>query len=306
VPLAGGAALASPLAGGAGLGFDAPGVVHGQLWLRLPAATSGTLRVQTTTPAPGGSDHFDVALDGLAPDVWHRVWLRRPGGGDGNELTTDGSASPGEVRLVNPGADQLRFYAWGLVLTQVAGGGDLGAVDLGPEVYDGSLDVSDWVFVKDMLQLPPIATSTAGRGFCLSADAQPAAGLPWNAAFARRRTIVKWAGAAQEARLELDGGQVCFAVSGVGSRPCFSPLSGASPWAPGTKHNVMGCVSAAGVARIYADRVQVPVTFSGATITNLQGGTLYVGGDPAFTSAAPFQGWVSKALACVDDVANCE
>jgi hypothetical protein len=301
----GGAAyLSTPLAGGAGLGFDAAGVIHGQLWLRLPAASDGTLRVQTTTPAPGGSDHFDIPLGGLAADVWHRVWLRLPGGGDGRELTTDGSASPGEVRLVNPGPDQIRFYAWGLVLTQIAGGGDLGTVDPGPEMYDGSLAVADWNNAIDMLELPPIAASTAGQGFCLSADAQPAAGLPWNASFARRRTILKWTSATQEARLELDGGQVCFAVTGLGSRVCFSPLSG-TPWTPGTKHNVKGCVSAAGVARIYADGQQVPVTLSGAAVTELQGGRLYVGGDPAYVVAAPFQGFVSKALACRDDVVNC-
>ena len=196
VTLPGGSSLSTELGA-----FDAVGTIHGQIWLRVPAA-AGTLRIRTTNPAPGGSDHFDVDLAGLTPNVWRRVWLHRGSGGVGNELTTGTQpALPPSVFLENTGTTPISFYAWGFDLTQIGGGvragSDLGSFDPGLAMYDWGAD-EDAIMSGtattplDVLTLPSVPDSTAATGFCLSADAQPADGLGWDAPLNEQRNLIAW------------------------------------------------------------------------------------------------------------------
>jgi hypothetical protein len=304
------AAITTPLT----LPFDQAGQLHGQIWLRVPANTTGTLRVQVSAPNPGGSDRFDIDLAEIAatPDTWVRRWLYRAPGGVGNELTTDGSqTAPGAVSLVNASAAPIDFFAWGIVLTQIGRGGNLGPLDPGPEMYDGSLDFRDWPFLVDVLHLPPISASTAATGYCLTAEVQPA--LTWNAPYARERTLVQWRHDSQpfEAKIHspVTGDQICFRVTGAPFGACFKPADAPLSWAPGSRHTVKGCVSPAGEVSIYADGAAVGNTAAGATALDLAGGRLRAGSDGEGTVETPWNGYVSRVLACfgaADNATNCQ
>jgi hypothetical protein len=309
---AAGDAISTPLAGGVGAapgfsaGFDAAGQIQGQIWLNRPASTTGTLRVQVSKPASSGSDHFDIDLSGIPAETWTRVWLYRSPGGAGNELTTDGGADPGTVSLVNAGTTELRFLAWGLDLTQLGGGAELGALDPGPEMYDGSLRVADFRSLTDVLYLPALVDDTSASGFCLSVDVQPV--LTWDAPYGKRRTLVAWtkAGVPESPAIysPVGGSQICFfGGAGAAFNPCFSPTAPPLGWTPGTKHNVKGCVSAAGDVSIYADDALMDSS-AGATVLNLSGGALRVGSDGFGDAESPWHGFVSKVLACFDTADN--
>jgi hypothetical protein len=273
-----------------------PGPLHGQIWLRLPASTNGTLTVQTTAPDAAGSDHFDIDLSTVSAGTWTRVWLYRSPGGAGNELTTNGQS--GTLRLLNSGTAEIQLYAWGLDLTQIGGPTALGALDPGPMMYDGSLKVNEWLWAIDALDLPPITTDTSATGFCLSVDVQPA--LSW-APFATRRTLAKWTHDEQPLSATLYGTAnddwICFNVTGAVFDPCMKPLEGPG-WGPGETHNVKGCVDAAGGVSIYADDAAVGNSTTGAAFTSLAGGRLRVGGDGVGVNETPWHGYVSKVLAC--------
>jgi hypothetical protein len=311
ITLPAGAALTTPLAKGTTLGFDAPGQIHGQLWLRVAAPTTGTLRLTTSAPEPGGSDYFDIDLAQLAANTWTRVALRRAPGGPGNELTTDGTA--GTISLKNTGTSSVQFWAWGLVLTQIGGGVDLASFDPGPEMLDGAYNATaflapaysdmDWTQLIDALQLPMLP-NIEDNGYCISVDAQPPPGLSWAAPFARRRPLLSWVPAffpappSASISVEPGGGQVCFAVTGTTASPCFSPA--ALGWAPGSRHNIKGCVAGDGTTRLYADGVEVGTPSPGATLIELVTGRLLVGGDLEGITTAPWNGYISSALACSD------
>jgi hypothetical protein len=305
VTLPPGASISTPLQA-----FDAAGPIHGQVWLRVPATTPGTIAIEVTAPAAGGSGRFDIDLATVPADAWRREWLYRAPGGPGNELTTDGSQGvPGNVLFRNTGTTQVQFYAWGLDLTQIGGGGTLGALDPGPQLHDGSLRINDWTTMVDVLHLPPLASSTAATGYCLSVDAQP--GLTWQAPFARRRVLAAWVSDSDPSRRaelysEAGGTNLCFGVTGAVFDPCFPP----STWLPGSTHNLKGCVDASGVASIYADDQFVGNVASGASVVDLNGGHLRVGGGEGF-GQYPWNGYVSKVLTCFNggaasNAANCQ
>lgn len=314
VTLPANASISTPLAADVGAGFDRPGPIHGQIWVRRPVTTTeGTLRVRVSNPAPTGSDRFDIDLGAIPADTWTRVWLYRSPGGVPNELTTDGSqTTPGTVSLENGGPSHIEFWAWGLDLTQIGGGVDAPILDPGVEMYDGSLKVNDWRQMIDVLRLPAVSRSTAATGYCLSVDARP--GIAWDAPFEKRRSIVTWRNGTQFASIyspahsELayapEGArQICFGVSGALFDPCFlPPLRG---WtADALTHNIKGCVGPTGDVAIYADDVRVGNTTTGATAVDLSGGELLVGGDGDGVIEAPWSGFVSKVLACFNTADN--
>jgi hypothetical protein len=317
VTLPPGASISTPLQP-----FEAAGPVHGQVWLRVPAAATGRLVVEMSAPVAGGSGQYDIDVATIPAGAWRREWLYRAPGGAGNELTTDGNAAiPGTVSFRNTGTTPVQFYAWGLVLTQIGGGGPLGPLDPGPQMYDGAWRVNDWTTLIDVLRLPAVAGSTAATGFCLSVDAQP--GLAWNAPFAQKRTLAAWvqnddeASPRAEIYSEAGGTNICFGAAGTAFDPCFPPAgltaAAGGPWLPGETHNVKGCVDANGVASIYADDVFVgnlaPEETPGSTLRELNGGHLRIGGGESF-GRYPWNGYVSKVLTCFNggpasNAANC-
>jgi hypothetical protein len=297
--------------------WDNTGPIHGQIWLRMatPPTSSTTLRVRYQDSAD--SQH-DIDLSTLTANTWRRFWL--------NGLSTSDNTVRGTLSLVNTSASSISFYAWGLDLTQIGGGGDLGTFDPGPAMYDwsASLDVANSTEsqgAQDFLQLPAVSTSTASTGFCLAVKAQPMDGLSWTAAMHRNRTAVHWVNdsdAAQTATIEVTGiddtnlQQLCFRVTapsgGTGGEACAAVPSG---WTAGTSHTVKGCVTAAGQMTLYnGDTNTQLATASGVTVPNMSAGHLLVGN--AFTTAdsaqSAWQGYVSKALVCRADqpLANCE
>jgi hypothetical protein len=306
VTLAPGASLSAPLGS-----FDSPGAVHGQLWIRVPAAAAGTVAVTTSNPAGGaaGKSEHDLDLAALAPNVWTRVWL--------SGLTTDGAAGTLALTAASSNPGPVTFYAWGVDVTQIGGGGDLGAFDPGPAMYDwsaaigkvGDREQDDPVHAVDVLELPPVPASTAPTGFCLSVDAQPADGLGWDAPFANPSGLVAWLHDQQPsaAQLYASGGpasELCFWVTGASHPTCWHPA-----WLPGSRHNLKGCLSSAGLMRLYADDVQVGSTVSGVQpVPDLVAGHVAIGNnagaDPAtwaFAGApSPWNGFVSKVLVCCD------
>jgi len=310
VALAAGASLSIGLAS-----FDTAGPVHGQLWIGTPGATTGTISLVTSNPVVvggvTGTSRHDVDLGTLTPNTWTRIWL--------NGLTTDGAAGTLVLKAVpgNPGS--VTFYAWGVDLTQIGGGGDLGAFDPGPVMYDWSASVGtdraggrpedNPENAVDVLELPPVPRSTASTGFCLSVDAQPFDGLDWNAPFARPRGLMAWLHDALPvaAQIVATGGtssELCFSVTGASGSACWRPS-----WSAGSRHNVKGCLSATGEMRLYADDVRVGNTVSGVTsIPDLANGHIAIGNSAGGESAtwsfagqpSPWNGFISKALVCKD------
>lgn len=309
VTLSPGASFSTALAA-----FDSPGAIHGQFWIRVPAATTGTITLATSNPAVVGgvigTSKHDIDLGTLAPNVWTRIWLKG--------LTTDGAA--GTLTLSAPAGNlgPVTFYAWGVDLTQIGGGGDLGSFDPGPAMYDWSASIGrvgydrvqdDPEHLVDVLELPRVPVSTASTGFCLSVDAQPYDGLGWDAPFVNPRGLVAWLhdqGLAT-AQLYATGGassEFCFWVTGASGPTCWRPS-----WSAGSKHNLKGCVSSTGQMRLYADDVQVGSTVSGVSpVPDLADGHVAIGNnagaDPSTWTfvgpPSPWNGFVSKVLVCSD------
>ena len=311
--------------------WDDSGPIQGQLWLRVPAATSGTLRVRKTRPAPSTptADHQDIDLGSLAPGTWTRVAL--------TALTADGTwpftaAVPdaGTLYLENVGGGAVTFNAWGVHLTQIGGGRS--NYDPGPVMYDWGTnnDVNDAggsLRNVDVLQLPPVPASTAATGFCLSVDAQMPSGLPWAAPFNWARTALTWASDAVDAtgapvatvQLYVDGnnfgptpGQLCLTTSGVTSPVTCAPLPAA--WdTDGLGHNVKACVSSAGQVRLYdgdtGSQLGGGASVPAASVPDLAAGRLLVGNSDVrrVYAAMPWHGYVSRAAVCRDigDLAAC-
>jgi hypothetical protein len=309
VTLPPGASLSTPLAA-----FDSPGVIHGQIWVRVPAATTGKIALETSNPAmvggvTGTSEH-DVDLGTLTPNVWTRIWLKG--------LTTDGAAGTLTLRAAADNPQSVAFHAWGVDLTQIGGGGDLGSFDPGPAMYDWSASIGrveydrvqdDPEHLVDVLELPRVPVSTASTGFCLSVDAQPYDGLGWDAPFVNSRGLVAWFDDQQQATAQLyaTGGassELCFWVTGASGATCWRPT-----WSAGSRHNLKGCVSSMGQMRLYADDVQVGNTISGVgPVPDLADGHVAIGNnagaDPGSWTVAgppsPWNGFVSKVVVCSD------
>ncbi|HZZ86672.1 MAG TPA: hypothetical protein VFE30_19250 [Anaeromyxobacteraceae bacterium] len=304
VTLAPGASLSAALGA-----FEAPGPVHGQIWLLVPSATAGSLQVTTSNPAlsggVAGTSRHDVDLGSLVPNAWTRVWL--------NGLTTDGAAGTVTLTAASTNSGPITFDAWGVDLTQIGGGGDLGSFDPGLAMYDWSGPFAWWGDAEfqrpqhsvDVVELPPVPTSTASTGFCLSVDAQPFDGLSWMSPFKVPSGMAAWIGDAQPVTAQLfsSGAGICFLVTGATGSSCWAPA-----WAAGSKHNVKGCLSASGQQRLYADDIQVGNTVSGIPVPDLASGHLAVGNNAGADSTkwsytnlpSPWNGFISKALACRD------
>jgi hypothetical protein len=302
--------------------FDAAGPIHGQVWIRVPAPTTGKLRLRS---GETGAGNLTIDLAALPANVWTRHALYRSPGGAGNEILGGTSNANLYVESHPDNAAPISFYMWGLQVTQVgtaagvAGGSPINA-DLGAEVYDWSADRSvtnfDQKVTVDALQLPALATSTAATGFCLSAAASPQGNLPWTAPFTANRTLLAWVDSplatTRSAKLYLSGAtntpqaspQICFALSGG------TPLCAAIPgsFAPGTKRAITACVDPAGQARLYAEGSATPIAgpaAAGASVPDLSGGSLLVGGQSVLATAPgsePFHGYVSRAAVCRDSV----
>lgn len=317
--------------------WDATGPIQGQLWVR--AASSGTLRIQKTDPAPGSGgsctvlgtpgvtcEALEVDLSLLAAARWNRVSLD---GAFTADAAVDGAGRTlhkGTLVLENPGPDPVSFYAWGVQLTQLGGGGDLSSFDPGAWMYDWNASMthdaapSDPTYQVDALVVGTVAESTAATGFCLGAEASMPPGLGWSAPFARARTAAAWTGATATARLYVAGqdgtanaGRLCFTVAGATYATLCAPVPGA--WTPdGAKHLVKGCMSADGTLRLSGDDVELGRAVPGLATPDLAGGTLLVGNERAAPVAAlpaggltPWHGWVSRLLVCRDsgDGADC-
>jgi predicted transcriptional regulator len=317
--------------------WDWSGPVQGQLWLR--SVPSGTLRVQKTAPQPGhgGSctvlgvagttcETKDIDLAGLTAASWTRVSLNGSFTADATANPTTGrTVNPGTLVLTNPGSTNLAFHVWGVQLTQLGGGGDLGAYDAAELMYDwnaaraeGGEPSADPFYPIDVLKLAPVTTNTALSGFCLGAEATMPDGLPWDAPFVNSRTAVAWvndpASPTLTARVFVQGndgsanaGKVCFGVTGASAPACASPPPA---WSTGgAKHSLKGCMSLAGELRLYGDDALLATVVGGGVTPNLLGGTVLVGnGDARPTSSlTPWHGYVSRALVCSDTgtIATC-
>jgi len=294
VTLPAGASLSTALGS-----FDGAGPIHGMLWIRRVSA-SGTLRVSTTQPANGTTSQQDVNLASLPSGQWTRVWL--------NGLTNDGSQSTAAtLSLTNAGGSSIDFYAWGVDLTQIGRGGDLGAFDPGLEMYDWSGTAENDEYPIDVLQLPAVPASTAATGFCLSVEAQPPAGLAWTAPFVADRAPLTWVSDANGTDVVdifmagtgngvVSGQKLCAYVSSVGSAVCWLPT-----WGPGTQHTITVCAEPTGTVTLYGDGVQVGTPKTGAAPFDLASGHLVVGGNTAAVpsgSLATWQGFVTKVAVC--------
>ena len=289
--------------------FERAGPIQGQLWL-MPNASSGVLSVEVTRAQGGGSSAVSVDLSDTSrypAGEWTRVPL--------TGLSTDGGSTRGTFSLQNHGAGTIDFQAWGVHVTQLGGGGDLGGFDPGPAMYDWS--ASDAVvasasarYPQDALQLPVLPASTATTGFCLSAAASMPDGLAWSAGFQNARTAVAWvsdlAPGSGTARLYLDGAggtnprQLCFAAGGASPRTVCAAVP--SSWTAGSSHALGGCVSPAGSMRLHADGAQLGTTATGVSVPDLGGGHLVVGNGVAGAAASstPWHGYVSSVVVCRD------
>lgn len=293
VTLPAGASLSTPLDY-----FASAGPIHGMMWLQ-PVTTTGTLRVDTTRPASGTTSRHDVALASLAAGRWTRTWL--------TGLTNDGSQSEAAtLSLTNVGTEPIEFYAWGVDLTQIGGGGDLGPFDPGVEMYDWTGTAGTDEYPIDVLQLPTVPSSTAATGFCLTVEAQPPAGLAWGAAFVGDRSPLTWVSEASSTdvvNIFMAGtahgttqGNLCAYVSTAGSATCWAPT-----WSPGSQHRITACAAPDGAVTLYADGAQVGVPSAGTTPFDLATGHLVVGGNTPGTAAgdmAPWQGFVTRVAVC--------
>jgi len=311
--------------------WDDSGPIQGQIWLRVPSATTGTLRVRKTRPAPATPtlDHQDINLSTLTPSTWTRVAL--------TGLTADSTwpftpsvPDAGTLFLENTGGSAISFFAWGVDLTQIGGGGS--SFDPGPIMYDWGTnnDVTDSggsLRNVDVLQLPTVPVSTAATGFCLSVDAQMPSGLPWSAPFNWPRTALTWASNAVDgsgkpvavAQIYVDGnnqgptaGQLCFTNVDVTAPVTCGPVPTA--WnTDGLAHNVKACVSSAGQVRLYdgdsGTQIGTSGTIPAASVPDLAGGRLLVGNSDVrrVFNAMPWHGYISRAAACRDtgDLASC-
>jgi hypothetical protein len=289
------ASLTTPLAG-----FDVAGPIHAMIWIR-PVTASGTLRVTTTPAAASTTSVANVDLSTLTPGQWNRVWLRG--------LTTDRSA--GSVTITNSGDSTVEFHAWGVALTQIAGGGDLGSFDPGPEMYDWAGDApndSTNIFPLDVLELAGPGTSTAGTGFCLMVEAQPAPGLAWSGLFAANRSPLSWiANADPNSTVNLfvpgaasaDAGKLCGYVQQIDTGVCAPVPAG---WTPGSKHTLHLCGDGAGALTLFGDGQQLggPVTPTTGALPDLSLGKLAIGSNHLTEQSemATWQGFVTAAAAC--------
>jgi hypothetical protein len=296
--------------------FDSAGTIHGQLWIR-PVSTAGRIRVRTTDSTAPTSVSPSIDFATLATGQWTRVWLT--GLVSGGPAATGGSVT---LEALSANSGSVQFYAWGLDLTQIAGGGNLGTFDPGPAMYDWSASLGrfgddikdDPLYVVDVLELPRVPVNPAS-GFCLSADAQPPAEMDWTAPFVNNRPLIAWVHDTQPVAMQVfaqgtaAGGtsrKLCAYVTDGGGSACFTPA-----WLPGSKHNVKGCLSAAGELRIYADDVQAGNVITGIPVPTLTAGHVVVGNatvaDPVAYPAAwgvgapgAWHGYVSKVLVCRD------
>ncbi len=304
--------------------FAAAGPIHGQLWLRVPAATTGTVRVQVNWDVAGKSRYFDLDLSTLTAGQWKRFWFDTGAGVTvpGTGLWTTGTIGNVTLQALPGNTGPVAFYAWGLDLTQVsiaAGAAVPDGVsfnDLGAEMYSWSVrkDVTNrnTDVLIDALQTPaiPASASTAPSGFCLAAEATPGGSLSWAAPFTAPRTLVTWvndpASPTLTAKLYLSGAtaiapaQLCMSVTGVATPLCANVPAG---WTAATKHLVTGCMSAAGEMRLYGDGAATPLgTATGSGTPDLAGGTLLVGGASTTGQSDSWNGYISRAAACYDGV----
>jgi hypothetical protein len=297
--------------------WDAAGPIQGQLWVRVPAASSGTLRVRYQQGAADPNNKYDVALSTLS-SAWKRVFLNGAGGG----LSAADTTTRGTLYLENPGASAITFSAWGIDLTQLGGGGDaaFAAVDPGVFMYDwtaaidspgenGAGTVTELTRAnQDALTLKALTTDPSG-GFCLAVDAEPAAGLPWNATMHDPRTLLSWSASTPAAASIYVNGtgdatnpqKLCFQLTGsMTGLVCAAVPAG---WEAGSLHNVKGCVATGGQMALYDGDSNTSLGTATATgsLPSLSDGHLLVGNsqNAVDTSAKhPWHGWVSRALIC--------
>ncbi|GEJ57616.1 hypothetical protein [Anaeromyxobacter diazotrophicus] len=272
--------------------FPASTVLQGQLWVRqVPGSASGTVVVKDGR-GPGADLAIDLAAIGTG---WTRVFV--PG------LRTD-PTGVAQFILANTSSSQVEFDAWGAVLTELAGGGDLGGFDPGPSLYSsGGTQGTEAI---DKLLLPPLTQST-GSGYCLSVVAAPAEHLPWSARFASWRVAAEWMAADGQTWSQLrvgagTSGQLCLdlatAARGGETRWACAPTAGL---ADGSAHEVKGCVTPAGELHLYVDGAAAgtagsdPPGLPNVPPPDLAGGQLTVGSGAADHN---WNGYVSKALVC--------
>ena len=277
--------------------FASAGPLHGMIWIQ-PVSTAGTLRIRTTQPASGASEQT-VELQDLPTGRFTRVWL--------NGLSNDGSQTPADLFLENAGSAAIDFYAWGVDLTQIAGGGNLGTFDPGLEMYDWNgagaplLASQDDSYPIDVLQLP--APPSTGPGWCLAVEAQPPAGLDWTAPFVADRSPLTWISSTNSVNIFVSGtgngavpaGRLCAVVPGASSTVCWAP-----DFQPGSKHLISVCASPGGDVTLYADGLPVGTPATGAAALDLHTGHLLVGSNhpSKHDSLATWQGFVTRAAVC--------
>jgi hypothetical protein len=294
VTLAPGASLSAPLAA-----FDSAGPIQALTWIR-PITATGQLVVSA------GQSSTTITLASHPAGAWSLVRLPGLAG------STSGSALTLAASQSNAGPIEL--YLWGVDLTQIGGGGDLGSFDPGPYLYDWSASQDygtgwpyDVRYPQDVLHLPATLASTAATGFCLAATARPfdganppATSLAWDAAMPDARVVLAWVSDAAigppalpaRARLYVNGTadptttgasrQICFEVTGAPGVAC-APVP--ASWSAGSQHRVAGCVSGQGVALLYADDVQVGGPVAGTPVLDLSKGHVLVG------NGAPDASW---------------
>ena len=272
--------------------FSSPNFVEGQIWLRPVSA--GTLRVRSDEPGTPRvtRGQQDVDLAALALGQWTRVAI--------SSIRTGGGSVPaGTVYLENPGTTAIEFHAWGMALTQVARGNDIG-FDPGLTVYDTLKNSDDF----EALVLAPVPDTTVTTGFCLLAQAAPFDGMAWNAPFPLKRVAISWNGtvAGTGAQLYADATNVCLRVtSGATSQDTCGTAS--AGWAPGSSHTLKACMTPSGQATVYADGTLLR-SADHAYVPDLKGGSVHLGaGD-----AGPWQGYISRAKVCRNSgvLADCD
>jgi hypothetical protein len=275
--------------------FDSAGPIHGMMWIQ-PVSSAGTLRVSTTQAASGASQH-DIDLAALPTGQWTRVWL--------SGLSNDGSqATPAVLSLTNVGTASIDIYAWGIDLTQIGRGGDLGLFDPGLEMYDWGGSFDNGNATVDVLQLAKVPSSTAATGFCLSVEAQLPAGLAWTAPFVADRSPLTWVSDSGPGVVNiflsgtgkaLPAGNLCaFVSTAPTSAICWAPT-----WAPGSRHTAAFCATPDGAATLYADGVAVGTPIPpGNPPPDLSTGHVLVGGSRGVPGSSTWQGFVTRAAVC--------
>jgi hypothetical protein len=305
--------------------WDAVGPIQGQLWVRVPSASAGTLRVRYQQGAADPNNKYDIDLSTLSANAWKRVYLNGTSSnvGPGGTLSAADTTTRGTLYLENPGASPISFNAWGIDLTQIGGSGDAAyaSVDPGVSMYDwtaaidspgenGAGTVTELTRAnQDALTLVTLASDPSG-GFCLAADAQPVGGLPWSATMRDRRTLLSWSAATPAtASLYVNGTgdatnpqKLCFELTGSMTGLACAAVPAA--WEAGSLHNVKGCVSTAGQMSLYNGdtNTQLGTTVSATgSLPALSDGHLLVGNSQNnvdTTAKYPWHGYVSRALIC--------